>query len=197
MNELLGRFGGQLTVLAILALVSAAMALAVRGQRHWPFGLAPAPACLAAGSAFAIAAATLSPQAGARSPGRVQLEPFHTIRSYLMDASDLAIYLCGNVALFVPLGFFLYLALRRGALLPVALAACASAGVEILQLPIWSRSSDVDDVLLNSFGGLLGVLAAVLWRVCAERAAKRSQRRREDQQEHEAGTLTTTLLPAR
>jgi hypothetical protein len=190
MNELHERFGSQLAVLVIIALISAAAALAVRGQRHWPFGIAPAPACLAAGAAFAIAAATLTREAGARSPGRVQLEPFHSIRGYLSDPSDLAFYLCGNVVLFMPLGFFLCVALRRGLVVPFVLTGLASIGVEILQLPIWSRSSDVDDVLLNTLGGLLGVVTAAVFSAIAGHAT--------DQHSYQSGEPDRpmpTLLP--
>ncbi len=55
--------------------------------------------------------------------------------------------------MFIPLGFFLYLALRRRMLLCAALATLVSIGVEILQLPIYSRATDVDDVITNGLGG--------------------------------------------
>jgi glycopeptide antibiotics resistance protein len=42
------------------------------------------------------------------------------------------------------------------------LCALGSISVEILQLPVWSRSTDIDDVLTNTLGGLLGALAGVV-----------------------------------
>ena len=78
--------------------------------------------------------------------------PLRTIRGYVWDygtAESVALYVLGNVALFVPLGLFLHLALRRSVLLTTAAGMLASVAVEILQLPIWSRSTDVDDVILN------------------------------------------------
>jgi glycopeptide antibiotics resistance protein len=66
----------------------------------------------------------------------------------------------------VPLALFLHLALRRSVWLTIALGVLASVTVEILQLPIWSRSTDVDDVLLNSLGVLVGAaLAAAVLRL--------------------------------
>lgn len=191
MNELLERFSGQLMILVIIAVISAGLALRVRRVRSRPFGLRPAPSCLAIGSALAIAATTLTRQTGAREPGRVQLELFHTISSDLGDASDVAVYVVGNVALFVPLGFFLYLALRRGLALPAGMTVLSSVCVEILQLPIWSRSSDVDDVLLNSVGGLLGVLAAAGVILISARAGTRL--RLDDEQPEPP---SATLAPA-
>ncbi|MEH3075582.1 MAG: VanZ family protein [Quadrisphaera sp.] len=72
----------------------------------------------------------------------------------------------GNVLLFTPVGLLLPIALgwrwRRSA---VAVVACV-VGVELLQL-VTGRSADIDDVILNSLGG---VLAAVPGAGLARRA---------------------------
>jgi hypothetical protein len=151
-------FAVQLTAIALIVLVSLGTAVAVRDRRPWILGLDPAATCLAVGSALAILVSTVSRRGDGRARGGVQLVPLRTLRTYRYDHSDLVIYLLGNVALFVPLGFFLYLALRR---LAVTTGVCTavSMSVEILQLPIWTRSSDVDDVLTNTAGGFLGAIA--------------------------------------
>ena len=161
--------------MAILLVVAIALAaaLAVRHQRPWTrFRLVPAATCLAVGSGLAIAIATLTPRGDATSPGRIELMPLHTLRFYRFAdnfgpysgrvQSDLLVYVVGNVALFVPLGFFLYLAVRRRFALVVLACGLTSVAVEILQLPIWSRSTDIDDVLTNTAGGFLGALAAAV-----------------------------------
>jgi glycopeptide antibiotics resistance protein len=166
-------FGAQILTVALIAVAGAAAAFAVRRRANWIFGLNPAATCLALGSLAAVGVSTLTPRSNAnpRSAGEVQLVPLATVRSFLDRPADLLIYIGGNVALFVPLGFFIYLALGpqalggrvagRRVLISTVICAAVSVCVEILQLGIWSRSSDVDDVLTNTAGGLLGALAAL------------------------------------
>jgi VanZ family protein len=166
-HDLQQNFAAQLIVIAVIVVVSLAASLALLSRRPSVFGLDSAAACLALGSALAILVGTVSPRGGSVSRGRVQLVPFHTLLSYRYDTADLLIYLGGNVALFMPLGFFLFLALRhldllRCLMISTALCALVSIGVEILQIPIWTRITDVDDVLTNSAGGFLGALTGFL-----------------------------------
>ena len=158
-------FGDQLPWLALVAVASLVAAVAVRGSRPGPLGIHWPAACLAVGSGLGIALATLTRRAYAESPGFVQLAPFHTVQNYLDGydtAQTLLLYVAGNVAMFVPLGLFVQLALRRPVVLTVALGLLASVTVEVLQLPIWSRSSDVDDVILNTAGAVAGACVAAL-----------------------------------
>jgi VanZ family protein len=162
-------FGAQLPWIALVALVSLVAAVAARHSRPGPLGVHWPAACLAIGSALGIALATLTPHGYPWSPGVVQLVPFHTFRNYL-DGYDtmqtMLLYVVGNVVMFLPLGLFLQLALRRWVALTVVLGLLASVSVEVLQLPIWSRSSDVDDVILNTLGTAVGaMLAAVVLRL--------------------------------
>jgi hypothetical protein len=157
-------YGAQLPWVALVGVAAVLAAVAVRRSKPGPLGIHWPAACLALGSGLGIAVATLTPRGFARSPGYLQLVPFATIRGYVEDygtAQSLLLYVLGNVALFVPLGLFLHLALRRSVALTIGLGAVTSLGVEILQLPIWSRSSDVDDVILNTAGAALG--AALAW----------------------------------
>lgn len=158
-------YGAQLPWIALVAVAAVLAAVAVRRTRPGPLGIHWPAACLALGSGLGIAVATLTPRGFAWTPGSVRLVPFATIRAYVDHGGveSLVIYVLGNVALFVPLGLFLHLALRRSVGLTVLLGALVSLGVEILQLPIWSRSSDVDDVILNTAGAAVG--AAVAWLV--------------------------------
>jgi VanZ family protein len=158
-------FTVQLIAIAAIVLMSLAAALRLRESPPWRFGLDPAASCLAIGSALAILVGTVTPRGDRFSRGGIQLVPLRTLRSYLHDPADLLIYLAGNIILFIPLGFFLYLALRHLAVwgrIVVTTLICTqvSLGVEVLQLPIWSRSSDIDDIITNTTGGFLGALAA-------------------------------------
>jgi hypothetical protein len=152
-------FTVQMLDIGLIVLVSILAAFGVRHRRPWVLGLDPVTTCLALGSSLAILVATVSRRGDGQVPGEVQLVPLKTLRDYRYDPSDLLIYLIGNVALFIPLGFFLYLALRRWLIGTTVFCALFSVGVEILQVPIWSRSSDIDDVLTNTVGGFLGALA--------------------------------------
>ena len=73
----------------------------------------------------------------------------------------------GNVLLFVPLGFTFAAASTRPARWARVAAATLSAAllslsIEVLQLAMPSRASDVDDVLFNTLGALLGAAVGVL-----------------------------------
>jgi len=69
--------------------------------------------------------------------------------------------LAGNVLLFMPLGFFLPL-LRpqsNGAVRVGAAVAGSSLLLEVIQLLTGLGGFDVDDLILNVLGGLMGWLA--------------------------------------
>jgi len=68
----------------------------------------------------------------------------------------------GNVLLFVPLGFFLPVLVKffRSFVLVFFTAFFISIGIEIIQYASsrWGiyRSSDIDDIILNTLGGMIG-----------------------------------------
>ena len=72
-----------------------------------------------------------------------------------------------NVAMFIPLGFFLALFFpRRLFLVSALLCVLGSVGIELFQqffLP--GRVADIRDVIHNSTGGLIGATVAVLGRL--------------------------------
>ena len=86
--------------------------------------------------------------------------PFATIRIYLdnLDSAFWVSQALGNLLLLLPLGLFGPIALpwldRWWRVLLVALVL--SAAIETAQLWIPERSADVDDVLFNVVGALLG-----------------------------------------
>jgi glycopeptide antibiotics resistance protein len=77
--------------------------------------------------------------------------------------------------MFVPVGlFFLLLLGRRRWWLAILLGVVLTCGIEFAQLFIPTRVSDPRDILANSMGALIGVVAAlvVTW-PAATRAARR------------------------
>ena len=91
----------------------------------------------------------------------ISLTPGYTIRSMLEKGSygQKVINLAGNVLIFAPLGILPPLLWKRWRHLwtTVPLSAGVSCLIEFLQLFL-GRSVDVDDVILNTLGGLLGYL---------------------------------------
>lgn len=71
----------------------------------------------------------------------------------------------GNIICFIPFGFFLpiYYIKLRSLLLVVILAFCFSLIIEVIQLLLKVGCFDVDDLLLNTIGGLLGYLIFIIY----------------------------------
>jgi glycopeptide antibiotics resistance protein len=89
----------------------------------------------------------------------------------------LLIDVVGNLLLFVPLGLTFAAASTRASRWGRLAAATVSGAllsllIEVVQLAMPSRASDVDDVLFNTVGAMLGGLVGVLV-VAAPRARRR------------------------
>lgn len=89
----------------------------------------------------------------------INLVPFRSISAFISDGigTTFFINIIGNIVLFIPLGFFLPLLWRRWQrFLSVLLAGLFfSLTIETIQLFI-HRSVDIDDILLNTLGVVLG-----------------------------------------
>ncbi|MDR1736525.1 MAG: VanZ family protein [Oscillospiraceae bacterium] len=66
------------------------------------------------------------------------------------------VLIIGNALLLTPLPFFLNLLYRVSTAKMLIIGVLASVSIEIIQLPL-SRGTDIDDVLLNSLGVLVGL----------------------------------------
>ena len=89
----------------------------------------------------------------------VNLIPFHSIGAYLfsddMVSRAFALSnLLGNIAIFIPIGVYLPLLIRRKSIfVNTVCVALISAVVEVLQYIFAVGSADIDDVILNTVGG--------------------------------------------
>ena len=97
---------------------------------------------------------------------RVNLELFKTIDIYQTWGKQIL----GNFVMLLPLGIYLpliYKRLRKTYNFFVVLLICflVSVGIELLQLATSYRSTDIDDVLLNTLGGGVGFLIYQLIKV--------------------------------
>lgn len=94
-----------------------------------------------------------------RNLTNINIIPFRTIRSFISwgSADEVCVNIISNIVMFVPFGFCLpalwkkLQKLWKCALLCLAFPIC----IETLQLFIW-RNTDIDDIILNYIGGMLG-----------------------------------------
>ena len=168
MQQVMGVFGtGVALALPVLAVVGLATLVAVARRRGGGRQrLRTLGGGILAATLVLIAATTLLPVI-VGAPASVNLTPGETITNYLQFGDDVlsARNLGLNIALFVPFGLGLALWRRWGVFRVVPLGFLLSALVETAQyvLPL-GRAVDVDDVLLNTTGALLGALTVVVVR---------------------------------
>lgn len=106
----------------------------------------------------------------------INLIPFATVLGLIREFPGQVIrQLAGNTAMFVPLGFLLpaVFARLRKPLTLICAALAVSIGIEVVQLALRlmslsQRSFDIDDVMLNVIGALIGY---GLWWVAVRPAA--------------------------
>ena len=98
------------------------------------------------------------------------LEPFREIRRFIRYAHVLgfpAVFmnLAGNVLAFMPLGFMTPVLWKRmrSFWLVALISLAASLCIETVQLAFQVGSFDVDDIILNTIGGMLGYGACRLF----------------------------------
>ncbi len=86
----------------------------------------------------------------------VNLKPFQIFKIYEMSNKQVL----GNLIMLFPLGIYLPLLYKRlnNFILFLLVSLLVSATIEILQLATRFRSADVDDVILNTTGALIGFL---------------------------------------
>lgn len=93
-------------------------------------------------------------------PRQYNLIPFHSIMNDVRVGRPFSLNTVGNILMFIPLGIGIRSLLAKKKAFWGAVICCgASLLVEISQFILATGSFDVDDILLNTMGGILGVLA--------------------------------------
>ena len=98
-------------------------------------------------------------------PFRVNWIPFVNLLEY-PEMRDILINVVGNTAMFIPLGI-VWPSVYKGLdthWKVISAGMGASFCIELLQLPFYDRVSDIDDLLLNSLGFVIGYLLYLLVR---------------------------------
>ena len=96
-------------------------------------------------------------------PFRINWIPFVNLFDY-PEMRDILINVIGNTAMFIPLGI-VWPSVYKGLdthWKVISAGIGISLCIEILQLPFYDRVSDVDDLLLNSLGFIIGYLLYLL-----------------------------------
>ena len=89
---------------------------------------------------------------------------FREIKRFILYRNQLGTFavfsnLFGNILIFMPYGYFLTMAGKRKSFFRTLFYSMGlSLGVEVMQLLTKVGSFDVDDILLNTVGGVLGFL---------------------------------------
>ena len=115
---------------------------------------------------------------------RYNLELFKEIRRFITYREQLGMFavfanLFGNILIFVPYGFFISMAaVRRGFFKTLFLSFGLSLCVETVQLFTRVGSFDVDDILLNTAGGVLGYILFAICNGIRRRYHVRKRKRR-------------------
>jgi glycopeptide antibiotics resistance protein len=154
-----------MAIAVVVVLLVARISVAMGGAR---VALKVTMWAMLAATTGVILVATLGFSVGDSEPGsRINLHPFVEIRRGLRSSSDAAMAnLYGNIAMFVPIGLLLVWLWTSPLIARIIMATIAGAGlsliIELTQLTL-GRVADIDDVILNGSGALLGaVFAAVV-----------------------------------
>ncbi len=93
--------------------------------------------------------------------GGMNLVPFTEIFRYKIGSEFFLVNVIGNILIFVPFGYFISGFIKSKNILPITLISIlTSTTVEFVQLRI-GRSFDIDDIILNLVGGIIGFLIYV------------------------------------
>lgn len=93
---------------------------------------------------------------------RYNLEPFKEIKRFIEYREELGTFavfanLFGNILIFVPYGFLISIFTRWGRFFRTFFWSLGlSLGVELFQLITRVGSCDIDDLMLNTLGGIMG-----------------------------------------
>ena len=86
------------------------------------------------------------------------LVPFSEMFRYPIGSSNFYLNVIGNIVIFVPFGYLISTYIKPKRILPILIVSVlSSATIEFVQLGI-GRSFDVDDILLNAVGSIIGFL---------------------------------------
>ncbi len=114
---------------------------------------------------------------------RYNLVLFKEIMRFIEYREELGVFavfanLFGNILIFVPYGFFISMASTcRGFFQTLFYSFALSLGVEIFQLFTRVGSFDVDDLMLNTLGGVLGYILFLICNIIRRKCYGQKQKK--------------------
>ena len=136
--------------------------------------------CLFLAYVICVGMLTLAPDGGSGTQGSANLLPLSSVLFAFRSGSSVALQLLFlNVLLFMPLGIFLpWIFPKTGKLHRIALISfCSTLLIETLQVILpGGRAFDVDDILLNTWGGIVGYSLFSLLSLCGKNRTARPSR---------------------
>ena len=107
----------------------------------------------------------------ARKPAeiaQIELTPFWTLRIESDSLRrEVLSQVAANIIMFVPLGFLGAWYAKRNAIIPVVCLSLFSASIEFLQFVLHIGTAEVDDVISNTAGAIIGAaIYCIYQRVC-------------------------------
>ena len=105
-------------------------------------------------------------------PPRINLVPLIYLLDYLI-VGEAVLNVVGNTAMFIPIGIIWPMVFKEldshGKV--IAAGVGFSLCIEVLQLPFFDRVTDIDDLILNSLGFLIGYGICLLLRKYKKKAS--------------------------
>ena len=103
---------------------------------------------------------------------RINLVPLIYLLDYLI-VGEAVLNVVGNTAMFIPIGIIWPMVFKEldshGKV--IAAGVGFSLCIEVLQLPFFDRVTDIDDLILNSVGFLIGYSMYLLVKKCKKKAS--------------------------
>ena len=100
----------------------------------------------------------LLPRAELNTVRGYNLVPFSEMFRYEIGSTSFYLNVVGNIVIFIPFGYLISTYIKPKRILSILIVSViSSATVEFVQLCI-GRSFDVDDIILNSLGAIIGFL---------------------------------------
>ena len=90
-------------------------------------------------------------------PLNINLVPFQNMFDF-STTNDMLINIIGNITMFIPTGIILPVIYKKLRSFPrtVLAGGLISLSIEILQLPLCDRTTDINDIILNTTGAAVG-----------------------------------------
>ena len=99
----------------------------------------------------------------------VNVVPFISSWKYFQSDASIKVILmnlAGNIGIFVPMGLFMQMiGKNKGIMRALLCVALISFGFEVVQYAFGLGASDIDDIILNTIGGLIGIF---IYRILAK-----------------------------